>query len=324
MRRVAAASAKIIMIFPPATQVFCPAKPSDRSHFPKISLICQPPEQRVSYSIKSFTFSFFPPIIYVTTFTANGEPIVSFLIAMAGKGGTGKTTVAGMLLRYLLERGKKPVLAVDADANSNLNEVLGIEVDSSVGAAREEMKKGGGMVDMTKDQLIEMRINQCLVEADGFDLIAMGQPEGPGCYCAANNLVARFMEVLSKNYPYILMDNEAGMEHMSRLTTNKVDLLVLVSDPSWRGIQAARRLKDLAQALKVVVGRPVLIVNRVTNGLSPKTTEEIATQGLELAGLIPEDPQLAEFDSQGRPTFTLPADSPALKGAYAIFDRLLT
>ena len=160
---------------------------------------------------------------------------MSFLIAMAGKGGTGKTTVAGMLLRYLLEHGKKPVLAVDADANSNLNEVLGLEVDSSVGAAREEMKKSGGMVDMTKDQLIEMRINQCLVEADGFDLIAMGQPEGPGCYCAANHLVARFMDVLAKNYPYILMDNEAGMEHMSRLTTNKVDLLVLVSDPSWRG-----------------------------------------------------------------------------------------
>jgi CO dehydrogenase maturation factor len=249
---------------------------------------------------------------------------VSFTIAMAGKGGTGKTTLAGMLLRYLVEHGKKPVLAVDADANSNLNEVLGIEVDSSVGAAREEMKKGGGMLDMTKDQLVEMRINQCLVEADGFDLIAMGQPEGPGCYCAANNLVAHFMDVLAKNYPYILMDNEAGMEHMSRLTTNKVDLLVLVSDPSWRGIQAARRLKDLAQALKVVVGRTVLIVNRVTNGLSPKTTEEIATQGLELAGLIPEDSQLGEFDSQGRPTFTLPADSPALKGAYVIFDRLFT
>jgi CO dehydrogenase maturation factor len=249
---------------------------------------------------------------------------VSFLIAMAGKGGTGKTTVAGMLLRYLLEHGKKPVLAVDADANSNLNEVLGLTVESTVGAAREEMKKGGGMVDMTKDQLIEMRVNQCLVEADGFDLIAMGQPEGPGCYCAANNLVAHFMEVLAKNYPYILMDNEAGMEHLSRLTTNKVDLLVLVSDPSWRGIQAARRLKDLADALKVVVGRPVLIVNRATNGLSTKTMEEISHQGLELAGLIPEDSQLAEFDSQGRPTFTLPADSAALKGAYAIFARLFT
>jgi CO dehydrogenase maturation factor len=248
---------------------------------------------------------------------------VSFLIAMAGKGGTGKTTVAGMCLRYLVEHSLSPVLAVDADANSNFNEVLGLQVGHTVGEAREEMKQSGGLVDMTKDQLIEMRINQALVEADGFDLIAMGQPEGPGCYCAANHLVARFMEVLAKNYPYIIMDNEAGMEHMSRLTTNKVDLLILVSDPSWRGIQAARRLKDLAQSLKVVAGRVVLIVNRVTNGLSPKSTSEIATQGLELAGVIPEDPLIAEFDSQGSPTYELPADSPALKGAYAIFSRLL-
>jgi len=249
---------------------------------------------------------------------------LSFLIAMAGKGGTGKTTVAGMLLRYLVERGKTPVLAVDADANSNLNEVLGVSIEGTVGEAREEMKKsGGGMVEMTKDQLIEMRINQCLVEADGYDLIAMGQPEGPGCYCAANNLVAHFMEVLAKNYPYILMDNEAGMEHMSRLTTKDVNLLVLVSDPSWRGIQAAQRLRELARQLKIVVGRTVLIINRVTNGLSPRAQEEIARQGLELAGTIPDDPVLAEFDSQGKPTYHLPPESAALQAGYGIFDRLL-
>jgi CO dehydrogenase maturation factor len=249
---------------------------------------------------------------------------VSFLIAMAGKGGTGKTTVAGMLLRYLVQHGKTPVLAVDADANSNLNEVLGLTVDLTVGQAREEMKKGGGLVDITKDQLIEMRINQALVEADGFDLLSMGQPEGPGCYCAANHMVARFMDILAKNYPYILMDNEAGMEHMSRLTTHEVDLLVLVSDPSWRGIQAARRLKDLAASLKVVVGRSVLIVNRVVNGLSPKAAAEIEAQGLELAGLIPEDSGVAEFDSQGRPTYELPSNSPAIQAAYAIFARLIS
>jgi len=248
---------------------------------------------------------------------------VSFLIAMAGKGGTGKTTMAAMALRYLIEHGKTPVLAVDADANSNFNEVLGLEVEMTVGQAREEMKKGGGLVDITKDQLIEMRINQALVEADGFDLISMGQPEGPGCYCAANNLVVRFMDALQKNYPYIVMDNEAGMEHVSRLTTKDVNLLVLVSDPSWRGIQAARRLKDLAQQLKIVVGRTVLIVNRATNGISSRSQEEIAAQGLELAGLIPEDPLIAEFDSQGRPTYQLPADSPALQAAFAIFGRLL-
>jgi CO dehydrogenase maturation factor len=161
------------------------------------------------------------------------------------------------------------------------------------------------------------------VEADGFDLISMGQPEGPGCYCAANHLVAHYMEVLGKNYPYILMDNEAGMEHMSRLTTKNVDLLVLVSDPSWRSIQAARRLKDLASQLKIVVGRAVLLINRAVNGLSERAQKEIAAQGLELAGIIPQDPLVADYDSQGRPTYTLPADSPALQEVQAIFSRLL-
>jgi CO dehydrogenase maturation factor len=249
---------------------------------------------------------------------------LSFLIAMAGKGGTGKTTVAAMVLRYLVKHGKTPVLAVDADANANLNEVLGLRLENTVGEAREEMKKdGGGMVGMTKDQLIEMRINQCLVEAEEFDLISMGQSEGPGCYCAANNLVAHYMEVLGKNYPYILMDNEAGMEHISRLTTKNVDLLVLVSDPSWRGIQACRRLRDLANQLRIVTGRVVLLVNRVVDGLSDRTKQEIASQGLDLAGLIPQDPLVAEYDSQGRPTYNLPDDSAAFKAVQDIFSRLL-
>ena len=248
---------------------------------------------------------------------------MSFIIAMAGKGGTGKTTVAALLLRYLVEHQKTPVLAVDADANANLNEVLGLDLHYTVGEAREEMKKGADMVSMTKDQLIEMRINQCLVEADGFDLISMGQPEGPGCYCAANHLVTHYMDVLGKNYPYILMDNEAGMEHMSRLTTKNVDLLLLVSDPSWRSIQAARRLKDLANQLKIVVGRAVLVVNRTENGLSERAQAEIAAQGLELAGLIPQDPLVAEFDGEGRPTYNLPGDSAAVKAVYGILSKLL-
>lgn len=248
---------------------------------------------------------------------------MSFLIAMAGKGGTGKTTVAGMLLRYLLEHGKTPVLAVDADANSNFNEVLGVDVEHTVGEAREEMKRGGGLVDITKNQLIEMRINQCLVEADGFDLIVMGLPEGSGCYCAANNLIAHYLEVLNKNYPYIVMDNEAGMEHLSRLTTKNVDRLLLVSDPSWRGIQAAGRLQELARQLNIVAGKAALIVNRATNGLSPQAQEAIDSQGIQLAGMIPHDQLIAEYDSMGRPTFTLPPTSAALQAAYDIFRGLL-
>lgn len=248
---------------------------------------------------------------------------MSYLIAMAGKGGTGKTTLAGLAVRYLMEHGKKPVLAVDADANSNLNEVLGVTVEMTVGQAREEVKAGGGRVDMTKDQLVEFRINQCLVEAEGFDLICMGQPEGAGCYCAANNLISHYMDVLSKNYPYIVMDNEAGMEHLSRLTTKDVDLLLIVSDPSFRGIQAARRVHEVAKRLNIVVGQTALIVNRLTNGIPLRSQEEIEQWGLPLAGVIPEDPFIAEYDGLGQPTVTLPADSAAVKAAYEIFDRLM-
>ena len=248
---------------------------------------------------------------------------MSYLIAMAGKGGTGKTTLAGLAVRYLIEHGKKPVLAVDADANSNFNEVLGLTVESTVGEAREEVKQGGGRVDMTKDQIVEFRINQCLVEAPGYDLIAMGQPEGAGCYCAANHLITYYMDVLAKNYQYIVMDNEAGMEHLSRLTTKNVDLLLIVSDPSFRGVQAARRVYEVAKSLKIVAGQAAVIINRLTNGIPPRSQEEIDNWGLPLAGTVPNDPLVAEFDGLGKPTMNLPADCVSVMAINEIFDKLL-
>jgi CO dehydrogenase maturation factor len=155
------------------------------------------------------------------------EDIMAYSIGLAGKGGTGKTTVAGLLVKYLVEKGKVPVLAVDADANANLNEVLGLEVQETLGDAREEMKKGVA-TGMTKDIFMEMKLEQALVEAKGYDLVVMGRPEGPGCYCAANTLLTNYLDRLIKNYAYIVVDNEAGMEHISRLTTNNIDLLLIV------------------------------------------------------------------------------------------------
>ncbi len=140
---------------------------------------------------------------------------MAYTFAVAGKGGVGKTTVAGLLVRYLVEGGLTPVLAVDADSNSNLNEVLGLPLGASLGEAREDMKKGQSQ-GMTKDLFIEMRVNQCLVESQGFDLIAMGRPEGAGCYCAANHLLTASLEKLVNNYRYLVVDNEAGLEHLSR------------------------------------------------------------------------------------------------------------
>ena len=248
---------------------------------------------------------------------------MSFSIALAGKGGTGKTTLAGLLIKYLISRGKKPVLAVDADSNANLNEVLGVNVIDTLGNAREEMKKGHVPSGMTKDVFMSMKLGQAVVEADGFDLIVMGQPEGPGCYCAANSLLAGFLEKLTGNYPYIVMDNEAGMEHISRLTTKNVDILLIVSDPSRRGLQAAARINMLAKSLNIGVGKSCLIINQVKEPLDEGLLSIIKEDGLSLAGTVPEDNTVYEYDLHGKPTISLPEISSAVKAAFSIFDSIL-
>ncbi len=249
---------------------------------------------------------------------------MGYTIALAGKGGTGKTTVAGLLIRYMIERGKKPVLAVDADANANLNEVLGVEARHTIGEAREEMKKGG-LPGMTKDVFMEMRIQESLVEAEGFDLIIMGRPEGQGCYCAANTLLSQFIERLSENYPYLVVDNEAGMEHISRLTTREIDVLLVVSDSSRRGIEAAIRIGALTKELGLKIEKNLVIINQVENeAFSDIKGWEILLieQGLTLLGVIPKDDLIYEFDKEGKPTSTLPEQSKARSAAFKLFEGL--
>ena len=248
---------------------------------------------------------------------------MAFSIALAGKGGTGKTTVAGMLIKYLVEKGKGPVLAVDADSNANLNEVLGLEVADTLGNAREEMKKGDVPSGMTKDVFMSMKLEQAVVEDEGYDLVVMGQPEGSGCYCAANTLLTGFLERLVGNYPYVVMDNEAGMEHISRLTTSNVDILLIVADTSRRGLQAALRIEKLSKDLNIGVGKSFLIINQSKSEPSGTVLDLINKDGLDLAGTIPEDTQVYEFDLEGRPTIELPGDNEAVKAAYGIFDDIL-
>jgi CO dehydrogenase maturation factor len=249
---------------------------------------------------------------------------MSFTIALAGKGGTGKTTMAGLLIRYMVERGLKPVLAVDADANSNLNEVLGVSVSGTLGDAREEMKKGG-LPGMTKDVFMEMRIQEALAESEGFDLMVMGRPEGQGCYCAANTLLADFIEKLSKNYPYLVVDNEAGMEHISRLTTRDIQVLLIVSDSSRRGLQAALRIGELAQELGLKMERKCVIINQAENQDLADLKEWgslLEGQGLELLGIVPKDQMFYDFDKEGKPTYRLPADAPVLKTIFSCFAKI--
>ncbi len=247
-----------------------------------------------------------------------------YTIALAGKGGSGKTTMAGLLIKFLVRYDKTPILAVDADCNANFNEVLGLEVKDTLGNAREEMKKGVVPSGMTKDIFMEMKLEEAMVEAPGFDLVVMGQPEGAGCYCAANSLLANFMERLANNYPYIVMDNEAGMEHISRLTTKNVDILLIVADTSRRGLQAALRIDDLARSLNIGVGKSYVVINQVKNGLSQKALEMLDNSGLELAGTVPEDENIYEYDFNGRPTIKMPENSPSVLAAFKIFEKIVT
>ncbi len=247
---------------------------------------------------------------------------MAFHIALAGKGGTGKTTVATLVIRYLLERGRTPILAVDADANSNLNDMLGVELRRTVGEAREEMKTSVP-VGMTKEVFMEYKVQEALTECSGFDLLAMGRPEGAGCYCYANTLLAKYLGLLLKNYRYVVTDNEAGLEHLSRLTTRDVDLMFVVTDPTQRGIMTSARIRDLTRELKLNVGSLKLIVNRCPGEVDSVLIESIERKGLELAGVVPMDELVVRFDLKGTPMIQLPRESMAVKAVSEIMDGIL-
>lgn len=248
------------------------------------------------------------------------------VIALAGKGGVGKTTTTALLIKYLLSRGKTPVLAVDADANANLNELVGLAVGLTIGQVRKELKSELPP-GMTRDQYMEMKIHQALVEARGFDLLCMGQPDGPGCYCAANQYLAMTMDHLAANYQYILVDNEAGMEHLSRMNLRVIDLLLVVSDPSARGIMTAERIAALTGPLGVTTGRKCLVVNRAPippgDALTARIDEAVSKSDLELGGLLPESATLAAQELAGRSYLELPESEPTVAAAFAMFDRIL-
>ena len=245
-----------------------------------------------------------------------------YSIGLAGKGGTGKTTVAGLLIKYLIEKGKTPILAVDADSNANLNEVLGLEVSETLGNAREEMKRGVA-TGMTKDIFMEMKLEEAVIESENFDLIVMGRPEGTGCYCAANTLLTQYLDRLIGNYESVVIDNEAGMEHISRLTTNNIDLLLIISDASRRGILSASRISDLTDDLGLAIGRKLFIINQTREDQRPELERAAQEYHLQLAGTIPEDGSIRDFDLKGKPTIELDGKSRALLAAYQIFDEIL-
>ncbi len=247
------------------------------------------------------------------------------VIAVSGKGGVGKTTFASLIVKYLAERGMKPILAVDADSNSNLDLALGIELERTIGSIREEMsektQKGTLPAGMAKQDILEMQIEQTLVETPDFDLVSMGRPEGPGCYCAINNMLRVFLDKLNKSYEYVVVDNEAGMEHLSRRTTRGVDIMFVVSDPSYRGVATAVRIRDLAREMEIGVGRFYLVLSRVRGEFEGSLAEEVAGLDIELAGIIPDDLEVVRLDSEGRPLIELGDDTPAVRAVATIMDN---
>lgn len=251
------------------------------------------------------------------------------IIAVAGKGGVGKTTLTGLMIQYLCENGKTPILAVDADANSNLNEVLGVEAPPTLGQIREEIERAASMsqspipVGMTKADYLQMRLEDAITEDDDFDLMVMGRTQGQGCCCYVNGLVQTQIQRLQANYPYIVVDNEAGMEHISRGLLPTMDVAILVSDCSRRGVQAAGRIAALMQELNFHPKQGGLIVNRAPGGkLDAGTLEEIKKQELNLLGVVPQSEKVYQFDCDGKPTVQLPKDSPVREALVRILQNI--
>ncbi len=254
-------------------------------------------------------------------------------IAVAGKGGTGKTTVSALTIDYLARLHKGSILAIDADPSTNLNLALGVEVEETIGGGREDImgdiRSGQYNLGLDKQQSFRLMIQQCLVEAPAYDLLAMGRPEGPGCYCAPNHLLRQSIDALAGSYAFVVIDNEAGLEHISRRTTRDVDLLLVITDPTVRGLIAAQRVFELVTELGSRVYKAHLIVNRVLTNhrgepeLAPDLAARVEEFKLPLLGILPQDPAVAEKDTLGEPLVTLPADSPVRRHLEGLLRQVI-
>ncbi|CEA13114.1 AAA family ATPase [Methanobacterium formicicum] len=247
------------------------------------------------------------------------------IIAVSGKGGTGKTLVSSLLIKSLTST-RKDILAIDADPDSNLPEALGVDVHKTVGDVREELKedtaKGRIPTGMNKWDILDYKIMESIIETPSFDLLVMGRPEGSGCYCAVNNMLRRIIENLSSNYDVIIIDTEAGLEHLSRRTTQNVDVMLVVTDKSKRGMLTAQRIGQLADELEIKFQELYLVVNRVNPENEEQILKKARETGLDIAGVIFEDEEVTQYDIEGRPLVELPDESNTVKTVSGILSRI--
>jgi len=241
-------------------------------------------------------------------------------IAMAGKGGTGKTTMAALLIKYLVEQKKGAVLAVDADPNANLNEALGYEISNTISSILVDIKKGDVPTGMPKETYLQFELHRALIETAYIDLLVMGGPQGPGCYCFPTDILKRHLTNLDRSYDYMVVDNEAGMEHISRKTIEDVDIMLVVSDATVKGVRTAGRIYELTRSLNIKAGDAYLIITK-TSDPAPLQSEIEAT-GLRLLGAVPNDSMILDYDLKGKPMLELPADSPAVQATREMFGKL--
>lgn len=248
------------------------------------------------------------------------------IIAVSGKGGTGKTLVSAILVKILSKTGKD-VLIIDADPDSNIPEVLGLDVDKTIGDVREDLKKdinnGNISPGTNKWDILDYKIMESIVETQNFDLLMMGRPEGSGCYCAVNNMLRKIIENISSNYDYIIIDTEAGLEHLSRRTTQSVDTMLVVSDSSKRGLHTASRVGKLADELEISFDNIYLILNRIKEGNEEEIAKIANDTGLEIIGLIHDDKEIAEFDLEGMPLIDLPDDNESVKVLKEVINKVI-
>ena len=247
-------------------------------------------------------------------------------IALAGKGGSGKTSIASLIIRYLKENGPGPILAIDADPNTNLGESLGLEVKQTVGLVLDKFQGDKIAIPpgMTKETYLEYRLNEVIIEDEKFDLVTMGRGEGPECYCYPNLILRKFADRLADNYAYVVMDNEAGLEHLSRRTTQNVDELLIIANPTVKGVRTVARIKDIVAQLKLRVRRQSVIINPTPPHLDPLVKKELLRLEIEPTASIPLDEEVYQYDVELKPLLELPDSSRAVMAVNDLMAKLLT
>jgi CO dehydrogenase maturation factor len=266
---------------------------------------------------------FFDVFLIIIANATNGQANMSYTIAIAGKGGTGKTTIAALMVRLIKEKKKGAILAIDADPNSNLAEFLGIKIQQTIGDILDAVASNPASIPtgMTKDRFIDYHIQNAIVESEGFDILTMGHPEGPGCYCYVNNVLRQTISKLARHYDYVIIDNEAGLEHLSRRTTGGADVFMIISEPGAAGLRTAARIKNLIDKLNIPHKKVFLINNRLRE--QDIDLAEISSLGLQCLGSIPQDREILNLSYAGRPLSALSEKAVSLVALRKIREKIL-